>query len=547
MPERGHNYRIQRAFFDRVWHDEEEKAIYDLFDGEATGIDPTRALNPDAYVPWYRGFLSVVGDVDIEMFDCMEREDRLFLRFVLRGRARKTGDPISWHGAGWGRYSRGKMIEAVNYLDNLDLFRQLGLVPEQAIEKALAGENLFAEVEELARAADERNEHPDPWLVRCGVAGPSRHILVMPGAGLRPAGGLVTPDEGPVPMGVILPAGSLSPCPPARPLPDPEQLEVLFEGSAFGMVICDTDDRILEANTSFAEMVGRDLERLVGTRFEDLLHPDDRADQRRRLRDLVSGFSSHHRVEVRLLRREAVVFAQVASVRVERPGAPDLVLRSVQDESGGRLEEVVQFQETERRLLSYDLHDGLAQDLASLWIHLQTSQALGTSDAGAEARDELAERTLGLVKRMSADLEKKMRDLRSPVTEGVDLPRALADMVGHFLAEDSLEVVLETGPELASVEGIPALFTYRIVQEALRNAVRHGGAREARVSLSVRDGRVHGEIRDRGRGFDPARATGRRGYGMAGMKERCHLLRGAFEVESQPGRGATVRFALRLR
>ena len=79
---------------------------------------------------------------------------------------------------------------------------------------------------------------------------------------------------------------------------------------------------------------------------------------------------------------------------------------------------------------------------------------------------------------------------------------------------------------------------YRVVQEALTNAVKHGAATHADVLVAEREGRVVIEVRDDGRGFDPAER--REGFGLTGMQERMALLGGELSLASSPA-GTTVR------
>jgi signal transduction histidine kinase len=81
------------------------------------------------------------------------------------------------------------------------------------------------------------------------------------------------------------------------------------------------------------------------------------------------------------------------------------------------------------------------------------------------------------------------------------------------------------------------IYIYRLVQEALNNAVRHSGARNAKVLVERLAESIVVRVTDDGRGFDPVRS---RGMGILGMEERVKRLGGTLRVESQPGKGATV-------
>ena len=81
------------------------------------------------------------------------------------------------------------------------------------------------------------------------------------------------------------------------------------------------------------------------------------------------------------------------------------------------------------------------------------------------------------------------------------------------------------------------IYIYRLVQEALNNAVRHSGARNAKVDVEHLAKSIVVRVTDDGRGFDPGRT---RGMGILGMEERVKRLGGTLRVESQPEKGTTV-------
>ena len=109
----------------------------------------------------------------------------------------------------------------------------------------------------------------------------------------------------------------------------------------------------------------------------------------------------------------------------------------------------------------------------------------------------------------------------------------------HGLQVDSsIELAFEQGreptrhtPELESA-------IYRIIQEALTNATKHGHATRAVIELEESTSTVELNVRDDGEGFDPASRTA--GFGLLGMRERVGLLHGAVQIESSPGEGTTV-------
>ncbi len=97
-------------------------------------------------------------------------------------------------------------------------------------------------------------------------------------------------------------------------------------------------------------------------------------------------------------------------------------------------------------------------------------------------------------------------------------------------------------PKVAAAEfpSNVSLCLFRVLQEALHNAVKHSGARTFDVKLWESDGCVHLQVCDPGRGFDFETARTGRGLGLVSMHERLKLVNGDLSVDSQPGRGTKV-------
>ena len=219
------------------------------------------------------------------------------------------------------------------------------------------------------------------------------------------------------------------------------------------------------------------------------------------------------------------------------------------------VERMIQAQEEEQRRVAYDIHDGLAQMMVSAHQRLQTFGILhARKDERADS--ELA-RGLFMMQKSIEEVRKVIAGLRPAELDDLGLVPAL-QLHLQSLRDDQgwqIELVEAVGPERlpATVE----VTAYRIVQEALNNARRHGEAKRARVEL-IRDGAALNVcVQDWGRGFDVDALDGRnnqngemgqhvtgRHVGVHGMRERAHLLNGTFSIESAPGDGTTVRVTL---
>jgi two-component system, NarL family, sensor histidine kinase DegS len=201
----------------------------------------------------------------------------------------------------------------------------------------------------------------------------------------------------------------------------------------------------------------------------------------------------------------------------------------------------------ERRCLARDLHDGPAQTLAAALFGVDL--AVSTLDrAPATARDELLA-ARALVRDALDDVRALMAGLRPRLLEqhGVVVAlNGLAAMPPLWGTEVSVET-----QGIGQGERLPAdveLALFRIAQEAVSNARRHGAARHVRVSLAVRPGVAELLVVDDGRGFlwDPEFSWSSRGEGLPGMRERTVLLGGTLRVESAPGAGTQIAVTLPL-
>lgn len=199
-------------------------------------------------------------------------------------------------------------------------------------------------------------------------------------------------------------------------------------------------------------------------------------------------------------------------------------------------EQIIAAQESERRRLAADIHDGITQRLCSLRFHLDAAAAALTG-ASAFAAAQLV-RARELADLTFDEARAAINGLRPPVLDDLGLADGLTSLARTV---GEVEVVVEAD-ECRLPEHVE-IALYRVAQEALQNVVKH--ARAERVNLRLRCGgaEVLLEVSDDGRGMATATAVpgdGTGGYGMSGMTERAELIGGRLEVRSRPGSGTTV-------
>jgi len=193
------------------------------------------------------------------------------------------------------------------------------------------------------------------------------------------------------------------------------------------------------------------------------------------------------------------------------------------------LAQLIEAQEDERRRIARELHDGVGQVLTSLLVGLKLLNQFCDNPAIEHKTTELrqiAGETLAGVRLLS-------RQLRPSVLDDLGLVAALERYVAEFPSHYN-GLVVDLQCNLPARLPLPVETTlYRIVQEALTNAARHGQASMLSVVLSWRNGRVQAIIEDNGMGFDPevARRAGD-SVGLHSMVERAELLGGNLNIES---------------
>jgi signal transduction histidine kinase len=196
---------------------------------------------------------------------------------------------------------------------------------------------------------------------------------------------------------------------------------------------------------------------------------------------------------------------------------------------------LVDAQETERRAISRELHDEVGQALGALLVDIGRLSTTLSGDH-PEVKSQLdnlksvAERTFQSVRNIALLLRPSMLD-------DLGLAAALEWQGREVSRRSEIEVAVESESVPEDLPDEHKIYIYRLVQEALNNAVRHSGARNAKVVVERLATSIVVRVTDDGRGFDPRRS---RGMGILGMEERVKRLGGALRVESQPGKGATV-------
>jgi signal transduction histidine kinase len=221
-----------------------------------------------------------------------------------------------------------------------------------------------------------------------------------------------------------------------------------------------------------------------------------------------------------------------------------IAIATAQSVEAERLKLSVRAADSERGRWARELHDETLQELGALNFTLHAAQATGRRDQ----LDQAVRQALEQLELTIASLQGLITELRPASLDELGVAPALEALVKRTSAYSGVEVELTL--DLAHERGAaPTRLTddvestaYRLVQEAITNAVKHADARTIAVTMVEDDETVVISIRDDGAGFDPAART--TGFGLLGMRERVELVDGRLLIDAQPGGGTLVRAEL---
>lgn len=197
--------------------------------------------------------------------------------------------------------------------------------------------------------------------------------------------------------------------------------------------------------------------------------------------------------------------------------------------------------ERDRRLIAYEIHDGLVQYLTGAIMRLEAlTENLDIQDEEMAAQLELA---LFLSRNALKEGRRLLSGMRPPILDESGIVAALDYLRNEFAGQHNVEIVLEHQVQIDRLAPMLESVLFRIAQEALNNACRHSRASRIKIVLTQREEGLLLEVFDNGTGFDPTQTSDER-FGLQGIRERARLLGGKATIQSSPGAGTRVAVSL---
>jgi signal transduction histidine kinase len=214
----------------------------------------------------------------------------------------------------------------------------------------------------------------------------------------------------------------------------------------------------------------------------------------------------------------------------------ELRAQRVESEMRGEvLRRSIAAQEDERRRIARELHDETAQALTAVLLglgQLESATELESARSSAARLGEQVSETLRELRRIAMSL-------RPTVLDDFGLVAAVEQLAKQRPGTEAARISFDHAPLDRRLDSAAETAVYRIVQEALTNAVKHSGASEIRVDIRPEGDVLEAKVVDDGSGFD-IEGPRSEGLGLAGMRERAELVGGSLAIASQPGEGTTV-------
>lgn len=308
-----------------------------------------------------------------------------------------------------------------------------------------------------------------------------------------------------------------------------------------------TDNQCTYLNKRWLEFTGRELEAELGRGWVAGIHPDD---LQAFLEARKAGFIQRANVEVQYrLRRHDAQYRWILDFGVPRFDSDgsftgyigsciDITERKEAEEAMASIgRRLIEAHEEERTRIGRELHDDINQRLALLAVELdRLKQILPSSPSVREHLRHVQQR----IHEIANDIQSLSHRLHSSKLDYLGLPTAASSFCRELSEKGNVNVHFSHAGVPRKLPKEVSLCLFRVLQEALQNAVKHSGVRDFTVTLHGTSEAVELTVTDSGVGFDEHEALTRQGIGLISMRERLQLLHGTLSIKSRPGAGTAI-------
>ncbi|MDP6635450.1 MAG: PAS domain S-box protein [Phycisphaerae bacterium] len=319
-----------------------------------------------------------------------------------------------------------------------------------------------------------------------------------------------------------------------------QRYRTLFEGANEGILVADIDTRkLMFGNPAVRRMLNYSAEELLEMTVEDCHRPEDMAHAMGEFQALARGDRQMALTVPFLTRNGEVVYADVGATIIRLEGKNCMVgfLRDLTD--ARRAEEALKTAHTklvaardeERKHLAAELHDSVSQKLIALGIQLDNVSRQSDRNPDSSQLPDAAKTCNELIE----DIRRICRGLYPPALEALGLISAMQPLEEHC-RKAGFNAAIRCDPILRMARFSPEIeiALFRISQEAVNNAIRHGGGTNIDIDIMYIDEQLVLAVVDDGAGFDVSAAEGM-GFGLSSMQDRARAVGARLTIASEPG------------
>ena len=323
-------------------------------------------------------------------------------------------------------------------------------------------------------------------------------------------------------------------------------LATIVESSDDAIFSTDLEGNLLSWNPAAQRIFGFASSEVIG-RPASMLFPKERADEEE---TLFQRFRAGERIEryetVRVTKGGVKIDVSLTiSPLTDTTGTlvgAAIIARDISDQLRAQRalssvsQRLIHAQEEERARIARELHDDIGQRLALLAGNIADLPAVPGSSHEPNRTTKLKH----LVSEIAIDVQALSHELHSSKLEFLGLTAAIKGFCHDLAEQKNVAVDFVTGIADTRFPANLSLCFFRVLQEALHNAVKHSEATRFEVELWQSDGDLHLQVSDSGQGFDVNEATTGHGLGLVSMQERLKLVNGELAVDTEPGRGTRI-------
>ena len=314
------------------------------------------------------------------------------------------------------------------------------------------------------------------------------------------------------------------------------------------VVVLDGEGRILRFNPACEITSGYSLEEVQGKCLWDLFLEPDEAERFKRVFELLRTdlLPQSHQTSWKTRHGELRLIAWTSSLLPDNGHTGSYVIATGIDITERKqLEEaLLEISAREQRRIGQDLHDGLGQHLTGIAFMAKVHEARLAESKSAETED--AAKIVGLVNQAIHRTRELARGLLPVIAEAQGLMSALQVMAGEVEDLFGVSCRFESEAPVLVHDDTAATHLYRIAQEAVNNAIKHGDSREIVIQLTAVEGKGRLVIKDDGKGI-PEGAGNSQGMGLNIMRYRSGMIGGVLEIRRESTRGTTIVCTFPLR